>query len=159
LASLRARGTLFRACLVGGGALLPDHRRLARQLGLADTVEIPGFVPDSFAHLRRADIFVLPSLEEGSGSLALLEALQAGTPVVASAVDGIPEDVIDGESALLVKPEDAEALATALARLLGDAGLRRRLARAGQETFRRRFSAAAFAGALREAYAELGVTP
>ena len=144
---------------MGGGALLADDRRLVRRLGLADVVELPGFVPDSFAYLRRADVFVLPSLEEGSGSLSLLEALQAGVAVVASAVDGIPEDVTDGESALLVKPGDAEALAAALASLLADAGLRGRLARAGHDTFLRRFSAVAFARALCEAYGELGITP
>jgi len=159
LARLRARGRAFRARLVGGGSLLDAHRQLAARLGLADVVELPGFVPDSFPHLRAADIFALPSLEEGSGSLSLLEALQAGVAVVASAVDGIPEDVTHGESALLVPPGDADALAGALGLLLSDRDLRQRLARAGREVFVRRFSAAAFAQALGDTYAELGVTP
>lgn len=159
LARLRASGTRFRGCLVGGGALLAAHRRLVERLGLAGTVKVEGFVPDPFPYLEEAQVFVQPSLEEGSGSLALLEALQAGTAVVASRVDGIPEDVVDGESALLTEPGDPEALATALARVLADADLRRRLARRGHAVFESRFSADAFAAALREAYAELGVTP
>jgi len=101
-------------------------------------------------------VFALPSLEEGSGSLSLLEALQAGVGVVASGVDGIPEDVTDGDSALLVSPGDAEGLAVALERVLTDPELRRRLARRARETFEARFSAGALADALKAVYAELG---
>jgi glycosyltransferase involved in cell wall biosynthesis len=67
--------------------------------------------------------------------------------------------VVDGKSALLTKPGDLEALAAALVRMLGDADLRRRLARRGHAVFESRFSADAFAGALREAYAGLWFTP
>ncbi len=104
LARLRAAQVPFRACLVGGWSLLDDHRRLAADLGLGRETVLTGFVPDAYPYLQHADVFVLPSLQEGSGSLALLEALQAGAPVVASAVDGIPEDVKDGEDGLLVPP-------------------------------------------------------
>lgn len=155
LGLLHKRGVRFRACLVGGGPLLPAHRKLAHDLGLADVVAIPGFAVDRFAYLRRADVFVLPSLEEGSGSLSMLEAMQAGVPVVASEVDGIPEDVTDNQDALLVPPGDAEALATALGRMIADAGLRARLAAAGRETFHRRFSPEGFSSALGEIYAEM----
>jgi glycosyltransferase involved in cell wall biosynthesis len=130
------------------------HRNLARSLGLEESVAIPGFVPDSFSYLRHADLFVLPSLEEGSGSLSLIEALQAGTPVVASSVDGIPEDVTDGLDALLVPPNDAEALAGALRRLIVDGDLRERLRRRGRETFCRRFSADRFTAVLAGIYTE-----
>lgn len=155
---LRRQGVPFRACLAGGGPQLAADRALARRLGLGGgSVEILGEVPDSFALLRRADVFVLPSRAEQSGSLSLLEALQAGCAVVASRVDGIPEDVTDGASALLVEPGDPAALAGALARLLGDAGLRRRLGTAARKVFEERFSAAVFAAALGRVYAELGV--
>jgi glycosyltransferase involved in cell wall biosynthesis len=86
----------------------------------------------------------------------MLEALQAGNAVVASNVDGIPEDVADGESALLVEPGRGDRLGEALARLLGDGGLRQRLARRAREVFADRFSAPAFTEALRATYAELG---
>jgi glycosyltransferase involved in cell wall biosynthesis len=149
-------GVAFRATLVGGGLLLERHRALVRTLGLAEYVEVPGFVPSSYELVRRADVFVLPSFEEGSGSLALLEALQAGVAVVASRIDGIPEDVTDGHDALLVPPGDVAALAGALRRLLNDPELRTRLATEGQRTFLKRFSAGALVAALRDEYAKFG---
>jgi glycosyltransferase involved in cell wall biosynthesis len=159
LARLRAADVSFRASLLGGGALLAAHRRLVERLGLGDVVRVEGFVPHAHRYLEEAHAFVQPSLQEGSGSLSVLEALQAGTPVIASGVDGIPEDVVDGESALLVPPGNPEALAGALRQVLGNLELRRRLARQGHAVFAARFSAEAFAAGLRAAYAELGVKP
>ncbi len=159
LAGLRAAGMPFRACLVGPGTLLDAHRRLAARLDLGATTAIPGRVPDPLPFLRHADLFVLPSLEEGSGSVALLEALQAGCAVIASACDGIPEDLADGESALLVPPGEERALQAALARALGDAPLRRRLAAGARAVFTARFSRGAFVSALAATYAELGFVP
>jgi glycosyltransferase involved in cell wall biosynthesis len=159
LARLRRAGTRFRACMVGGDALLPHHRRLTAQLGIADVAALVGEVPDPYPYLEQADVFVLPSLEEGSGSVSLLEALQAGVAAVASAVDGIPEDVTDGETALLVPPGDSAALASAIQRLLTDEALRKDMARRGRRLFEDRFSSDVFSAALRETYAELGVFP
>jgi glycosyltransferase involved in cell wall biosynthesis len=159
LALLAAEGSPFRACLVGRGKLIEFHRSLAAQLGLEDLVTIEGFVPESYAYLRHADVFVLPSLEEGSGSVSLLEAMQAETGIVATRIDGIPEDVTDGESGLLVPAGDESALAGALSRLLGDAPLRQRLAARAHEVFLERFSAARLVDALRDEYARLGIVP
>jgi glycosyltransferase involved in cell wall biosynthesis len=91
--------------------------------------------------------------------LALLEALQAGAAVVASDVDGIPEDVEHGESALLVKPDNVTELTQALTYLLCNPDLRLRLAKQGRELFATRFSADVFARAISATYAELGFTP
>jgi glycosyltransferase involved in cell wall biosynthesis len=161
LARLREGGVRFRASLVGGGPLLAADRRLAARLGLGPggPVAIEGHVPDPGAFLRRADVFALPSLCETSGSLALLEALQHGLPAVASACDGIPEDVEDGRSALLVPPGDAAALAGALARLLGDPALRERLGAGARRVFQERFAAGRLVAGLAEVYAELGFPP
>jgi glycosyltransferase involved in cell wall biosynthesis len=161
LADIRAQGVGFRACLVGPGRLLEAHRALARRLGLdGATVVIPGQVPDPFPYLQHADVFALPSLGEGgSGSLSLLEALQAGVAVVASACDGVPEDVADGHDALLVKPGDRAGLVTALTRVLTDRALRLGLAARARETFRQRFSADTFVAALRQTYGDLGFAP
>jgi glycosyltransferase involved in cell wall biosynthesis len=156
LAVLRDEGVPFRACLIGPGPLLGAHRALAARLALGRSTAVPGLVPDPHPFLRHADVFVLPSLQEASGSLALLEALQAGVAVVASNLDGVPEDVTDGDGALLVPPGDAHALAAALRRLLSDAELRGRLARRGHEIYRERFTAATLVEALRTTYAELG---
>jgi glycosyltransferase involved in cell wall biosynthesis len=155
LARLRRKGVAFRACLVGGGTLMQAHRRLAEQLALSDVISIEGCVDDVHPYLSSADVYVLPSREEGSGSLALIEALQAGCAVVASDCDGIPEDLQDGDNAILVPPDNSEALATALDRVLRDASLRRSLSRRARETFDSRFSAARFTEALARTYAEL----
>ncbi len=158
LARLRTAGIAFRAWLIGAGPILAYNRRLAARLGLEDIVTITGFVPDPYPYLRRADVFVLPSLQEGSGSLSLIEALHAGVPVVATNIDGIPEDVVDGESALLVQPGDAVALAAAIERLLIDPTLRNRLVAGGRATFEGRFSPVIFTEALREVYSDFGFT-
>jgi glycosyltransferase involved in cell wall biosynthesis len=156
LAQLRDAGVPFRACLVSGGEYLEINRRLADQLLPSDQVVVTGRVPDVFPYLQHADIFVLPSLQEGSGSVALLEALQAGAAIVASDLDGIPEDVTHGESALLVEPGSVEALTRALREVVMDAGLRERLRKGARRTFEERFSAEAFTAALRDVYAEVG---
>ena len=122
-------------------------------------IAIVGRVPDPFAYLRHADIFVLPSIQEGSGSLSLIEAMQAGAPIVASDVDGIPEDVTDGDSALLVQPGNVAELGEALGRLINDAGLRRCLASRAREVFAQKFSPDVFTEALGATYAELGFVP
>ena len=101
-------------------------------------------------------MFVLPSIQEGSGSLSLIEALKAGVPVVASQIDGIPEDVRDGDNALLVEPGNVSQLCHALKQVMTDGALRRRLQRRSRETFMERFSPEAFTAALRATYAELG---
>jgi glycosyltransferase involved in cell wall biosynthesis len=159
LALLRSRNVDFRAVLLSGGPWWEAHRRLSRQLGLDDRVDFTGWVADAVSFFPGADVFVLPSLQEGSGSLSLLEALQAGITVVASNVDGIAEDVVNGENALLFDCGDADHLAGVLERVLTNRSLREALGRAGRETFLARHSAAAFTGSLKAFYAELGVYP
>jgi glycosyltransferase involved in cell wall biosynthesis len=82
-------------------------------------VLLPGRVPDVAAWLSRADLLVHPARWEGFG-LALLEAMLATLPVVATNVSSIPEIVVDGETGLLVPPDDPGALATAVNRVLED---------------------------------------
>jgi len=159
LAGLARAGVPFRACLVGPGPLLASNRAAASRLGLGDRVAIPGRVDDVAPFLQTADVFVLPSLEEGSGSVSLLEALQAGVPVVASRLDGIPEDLRDGTDAALVEPGDPRALQDALARLLRDADARAALAVRSRALYEERFSADVFTAALGEVYARAVTLP
>jgi glycosyltransferase involved in cell wall biosynthesis len=156
---LRRRGVDARAALVGFGPLLDAHRRLVADLGLADRVAVPGGVDEVEPYLLAADVVVLASREEQSGALAVLEAMRLGRAVVASGVDGIPEDVTDGETGLLVPPGDPEALADALAALVADPERRARLASAGRRRFEERFGAEPFVAALAAAYAEVGFRP
>ena len=156
LAQLRDAGVSFRACLVSGGEYFEENRRLSEQLQFGDQVVLTGRVPDPFPYLLQADVFVLPSTQEGSGSVSLLEALQAGAAIVASDLDGIPEDVTNEESALLVEPGNVESLSTALRRVVTDGELRDRLRWQARATFEARFSAEALTNALGDVYAEVG---
>jgi glycosyltransferase involved in cell wall biosynthesis len=91
--------------------------------------------------LRAADVFAVPSREEGQGIVAL-EAMAAGKPVVASRVGGLAETIVDGETGLLVPPEDVTALAGALAELLTDRRRCEAMGRAGRARVEREYSAA-----------------
>lgn len=159
LAGVRDDGHEFRAVLVGRGDLLETHRELVRELGLEDRVALPGLVPSVDAYLRHADIFCLPSLAEGSGSMSVLEALQYGVAVVSSAVDGLVEDLTDDMDSLLFETGSVDQLHVALSRLIVDRELRERLGGAGAELYARRFSAGAATTALNDLYAWFGLEP
>jgi len=100
---------------VGGGPTRPELERLASDLGIADKVTFAGRPPhdELIRRLQQADIYCLPTLSEGM-PVATIEAMACGLPVVASAVDGIPESVVEGVTGMLVPPDDADALAAAL---------------------------------------------
>lgn len=109
------------------------------ELDLADYVKFLGVWSEIPRLLFAADIFVQPSLWEGL-SLALLEALQAGLPVVATRVEGVVDVVEDERHAILVAANDSAALATGIEKLLDDASLRKRLSENGQERVKAHYS-------------------
>jgi glycosyltransferase involved in cell wall biosynthesis len=103
--------------VVGDG---PERARIEKRiagLGLEERVTFTGQQSSAEAYYGIADLAVLSSLSEGSPN-ALLEAMASGVPVVATAVGGIPEIVTHGESALLVRPGDAEGMCQSMVRLL-----------------------------------------
>lgn len=126
----------------------------ARRLGVAERVRFLGRRQDVPELLAACDVFALPSLYEGS-SLAVLEAMAAGRPVVSSAIGGTEELIEDGDSGLLVPPGDAGALRDALRRLLDDAGLRDSLAARARERVERRFTRERMAAEVTAIYEEL----
>src|SRR5256885_12380726 len=114
--------------VLGEGPQRGELEQLARELDVH--VYLPGRVPDVAAWLRRADLLVHPVRWEGFG-LALLEAMLASLPVVATAVSSIPEIVVDGETGLLVPPDRPTELADAISSLLADPDRAAALGRAG----------------------------
>jgi glycosyltransferase involved in cell wall biosynthesis len=105
--------------VLGEGPQRPALEQLARELDVP--VYLPGRVPDVAAWLRRASVLVHPVRWEGFG-LALLEAMLASLPVVATRVSSIPEIVADSKTGVLVPPDDASALAAAVNRILENPG-------------------------------------
>ena len=128
-----------RLVVVGDGPERAALASLVEDLGLGDAVSLPGFRTDVRDFLAEADVFVLSSRHEGI-SMALLEAMQAGLPIVATRVGGVPETVIDGDTGLLVAPEDGDALAAAMLRLARLPDLRAAMGRSGRALQAREFS-------------------
>lgn len=119
-----------RFCIVGDGPLAAPLKRMASELGLEDRVRFMGWRSDIPAWMALADMFVLSSLNEGLGRV-LLEAMAARTPVVATRVGAVGEIVRDGETGILVPPNDPEQLADGMRRLLQDTALARRMGEQG----------------------------
>lgn len=116
-----------RLVIVGDGDLRPALEARARELGVADAVELTGERDDVPALLASFDVFAYPSRFEGL-CLAVIEAQAAGVPVVATPVGGIVETVIDGVTGLTVRAGDVRGLADVVVRLLNDGALAERLA-------------------------------
>lgn len=158
LAQLNQQGIAFEAVIAGNGA----HEAAileAKRLGIADHVRFPGWLerPEVARLLAQSDLFCLPSRAENQ-PIAILEAMAHGLPVIASAIGGIDEQVMDGQTGLLVPAGSIEALTAALARLVNDRALRERLGEAGQARFVAHYSIEANAAAFAALYRELGHT-
>ncbi|MFQ5540472.1 MAG: glycosyltransferase family 4 protein [Candidatus Binatia bacterium] len=121
-AILKQQGHRLTYRFAGDGSQREDLQKIAMGLGLHEEVDFVGFVPDTPSFLSMIDIFVLPSLFEGLG-VAVLEAMAAGKPVVATRVGGLPELVDDPVTGLLVPPRDSWALARSISQLLSQKGL------------------------------------
>ena len=125
-----------RVVLIGTGPLEGALKAQAAAAGLGDQVLFTGIRDDVQELLPGFDVFVLSSLHEGL-SIALIEALAAGVPCVATRVGGVGEVVQDGVDGLLIPPGDPHVLATALGKVLLDPELRASLGAAGKENARR----------------------
>jgi len=144
----------FRLVLVGDG---PERKRLedaSAAAGLAGLTVFAGSQKDVRPYYGMAQMFVLPSLSEGSPNV-LLEAMMAGVPIVSTSVGGVPETVGHEQSALLVPAREPEALARQIARLLGDPALAARLAENAGHAVRERFSTGHYCQTVVQAYTEL----
>jgi glycosyltransferase involved in cell wall biosynthesis len=120
--------------------------------GLGDRVSVLGFVEDLPATMAGLDVALYSALESDGMSRVLFEYLAAGVPVVASRVGVVPEILEDGDTAMLVPAGEPEPLARAIARLLEDVPLRRRIGEAGLGLVQTRYSGARVAERLLALY-------
>lgn len=128
--------------IAGEGPERAALEALAREAGVAERVAFLGWRSDVGALLAACDVFVCSSRHEPLGNI-VLEAWSASRPVIAAAAQGPSELIADGETGLLVPPEDAQALATAIRGLLDDPQRAARLAQAGRAAYARDFTEAA----------------
>jgi glycosyltransferase involved in cell wall biosynthesis len=149
-----ARGNVHFA-IIGEGRLRPRLETMRSELGLDDTVTLCGWVTNAAqVALPALDIFFQPSLWEAM-SIALLEAMATGRPIVATRVGEAIHVVEDGKDGILVEPKDIDGMTAALCRLIDDAGLRKSMSIAASEKAKRQFSVANMTRAYEDLYISL----
>jgi glycosyltransferase involved in cell wall biosynthesis len=141
----------LRVEIYGDGSLRAQLETQARTLGL--DARFHGHVADVRSRLEGLDLFVLPSRDENL-PMALLEAMAAAVPPVATRVGGVPELVVDGESGLLVEVDDVKALADAIESLAFDSARREQLARHAARRVAAEFEAKALGRRMAALYAD-----
>jgi glycosyltransferase involved in cell wall biosynthesis len=140
--------------VVGDGSSRSELEALAERLGVAARVTWVGWSDDPRSELESFDVFVQPSRFEAL-PLAVLEAMLAGLPVVVTDVGSVADAVVDGETGVVVPPDDAAALADAIAPLLEDPAARAELGRRARTRVLEHFSAQGMAAAFESLYREL----
>jgi glycosyltransferase involved in cell wall biosynthesis len=152
--TIQPRGHQLRYLICGDGPLRAVLEKEVQALDLTSVVYFTGFCSDVIPYLAAADIFVHVPTWEGLG-IAVIEALAAGLPVIASRVGGIPELIDDHTRGVLVPPQDSNALADALDSLVCNRAWAKTLGRAGQHVARTRFDVTVMAEANLTLYREL----
>ncbi len=156
LPAVLARPPPARVWFAGEGPLEDEVRHAAAHLGIGAAIDLLGHRGDVPELLAAADLFVLPSRFEGL-PLAVLEAMAAGVPVVATRIGGTEEAVLDGITGHLVRPGDPDALAEAIAAALADPAGSARLGVAGRARFLTEFTAERMTASTLYLYRSLGV--
>lgn len=164
LARLRDRGRDFEAVIAGSGPLEEALKAQISRLGLADSITLTGsplLQEDLPAFMAEGDIYTLACQRAADGDIdglpqMLMEAMACERPVISTRLVGIPDLVRDGETGLLVAPEDSEALANAVERLANDSALAARLAAAGRQHVCDHFSLDACISPLLDRYRSMG---
>jgi glycosyltransferase involved in cell wall biosynthesis len=153
-AELKRQGRRLQYRIAGDGWERNNLLDLAGKLGVRDDVEFLGFVADVPGFMASLDMFVMPSLYEGLG-VAALEAMAAARPVVASAVGGLKDSVVDGETGLLVPRGDSGSLARAIGALAAEPERLRAMGERGRSRLREHFTMERMARANEDFYYDL----
>jgi glycosyltransferase involved in cell wall biosynthesis len=153
VARLKPAHPELQVMILGSGPLQDELMTLGARLGMGPSIHLLGMRRDVPACLAAMDLFVLPSLNEGMGR-ALVEAMAAGRPVIASRVGGVPAIVHNRQNGLLVPPGDPAALANAIEELLRRPDWARELGAAGRKTIDLRFGAREMVRAVEAVYDE-----
>ncbi len=120
--------------IAGGGKFLQANKMIAKRLNLKNT-RFLGFVKDTSDLLSKADIYVFPSVEEGSSAISILEAMRYGLPIVCTEVDGMPEDIVHNKSGILVKAQDPVVLANGMELLINNKSLAAKLGKTAKTRY------------------------
>jgi glycosyltransferase involved in cell wall biosynthesis len=148
----------LRVVVLGEGILRKELEAEIEKLGIGPYVHLPGLVTPASDYLRDFDVFVLPSLEEGTSN-ALLEAMAIGLPCVASDIASNREVITPGETGLLAPLNDTHQLAESILQVLRDEALRRKLSTNAQTTVGRTFRSENMAAQNEQLYRSLLVVP
>jgi glycosyltransferase involved in cell wall biosynthesis len=157
VAHLHQRMPSVKFVSIGGEKYPGDLDRVrngAIQAGLEDHLRFMGRRPDALGFVAAADIFVNPSSVEGL-PVAILEAMALGRPVVAAAAGGVPGIVKDGETGILVEPNEPKALAAGIEKLLNDPFLAERLGQAAQDMVEKEYGLEPMVQATEDIYREV----
>ena len=154
LARAKVEAPNIQGLLVGDGPEFGATQDLIKQLYLVDRVRLTGFRDDARKLVQCMDLFVLSSFSEGT-SMALLEAMAAGVPVVVTAVGGNPEVVTEGQTGWVIPSGSVDALTTAILEAINHPEKRRAFAFAGQQRFEERFTFGRMIEAYRQIYHEM----
>ena len=128
-----------KALIIGEGPQRKDLEDLVKERGIEEKVIFTGFQKDTENWLSVLDVFVLPSLTEGT-PMALLEAMACGVPVVASAVGGVPKLIESGKDGILIQPARSEEIKNAIGMLYKNNSLRNRLSNEAQRTIKSKYN-------------------
>lgn len=151
---LREKGRYIRYLICGDGPLRATLEAQVRSLALTQDVQFTGFCSNIADFLSAADIFIHVPHHEGLG-VAVIEALAAGLPTIASRVGGIPELIENQKTGLLIPPQNVDFLTTSLMHLLNTPALACRLGKTGQEFVRNHFDISIMARANEALYREV----
>ena len=151
---LAKRNIPIKTVIIGDGPAKKDLELMVRQKGLEDKVFFAGFQTDVRKWIPAMDVFVLPSLTEGT-PMALLEAMACGIPIVASAVGGVPQIIDSGKEGILVPPGKPEDIAAGIMELYSSNSLRENFAQAAYRKVKSDFDIKEWTEKIESQYAEL----